>query len=333
MAAAIRRNKVTELVWSLHRFLYRVSGGRLGGRVVACRCSCSPPWAARAARRGRASHLSAEGRASVVFASNAGEPRHPAWWLNLVADPHATVQRGQEVVPVIAREAEGEERARLWDEVVRAYEGTPNTSDARRAASRWSCWNPPPAADRTDSLRAGGVVSPFDRHRARAGVGAPATGGKRAWWRCRRRGLRSRRACSVRRGQPGGIGGRSCGAQGTRGAIRRVAEPLRVALLTESAPAVDPPPRAVNARARRSTARVPGAPRRSTRSTGVFFREQRRRERTVAGSSAGPISVRSATRRVPRRGGSRHERPAPSTRARPHDCRWPATRRPRATAP
>jgi hypothetical protein len=41
------------------------------------------------------------------------------------------------------------------------------------------------------------------------------------------------------------------------------------------------------------------APRRSTRSTGVFFREQRRQERTVEGSSAGPISVRSAPRRCP----------------------------------
>ena len=62
-----------------------------------------------------------KGRASVVYASNAGEPRHPAWWLNLLADPHATVQRGQEVIRVVAREAEGAERAALWDEVVRAY--------------------------------------------------------------------------------------------------------------------------------------------------------------------------------------------------------------------
>jgi deazaflavin-dependent oxidoreductase (nitroreductase family) len=59
----------------------------------------------------------------VVYASNAGEPRHPAWWLNLQAEPHATVQRGNEVVPVIAREAEGAERAELWDAVVRAHAG------------------------------------------------------------------------------------------------------------------------------------------------------------------------------------------------------------------
>ena len=124
MATAIRRNKVTELVWSLHRFLYRVSGGRIGGRVVGMPVLMLTTMGRKsgAPRTSVLTYLP-KGRASVVFASNAGEPRHPAWWLNLVADPHATVQRGQEVVPVIAREAEGEERARLWDEVVRAYEG------------------------------------------------------------------------------------------------------------------------------------------------------------------------------------------------------------------
>ena len=49
------------------------------------------------------------------------------------------------------------------------------------------------------------------------------------------------------------------------------------------------------------TARVPAvfAPTRSMRSTGLSSCEQRRSERTVEGSSAGLISVRSATRRCP----------------------------------
>jgi len=54
-----------------------------------------------------------EGDACVVIASNAGKPQHPAWWLNLRADPRAAVQRGREVARVRAREAAGEERARL----------------------------------------------------------------------------------------------------------------------------------------------------------------------------------------------------------------------------
>jgi len=121
---AVRRTKAMELFWKLHRFLYRVSGGRIGGRVVGMPVLMLTTTG-RKSGVPRANVLTylPKGRASVVFASNAGEPRHPAWWLNLAADPHATVQRGQEVTPVIAREAEGEERVRLWDEVVRTEAG------------------------------------------------------------------------------------------------------------------------------------------------------------------------------------------------------------------
>ncbi len=55
-----------------------------------------------------------EGEACVVIASNAGEPRHPAWWLNLAADPKAQLQRAGQLTAVVAREAVGDERARLW---------------------------------------------------------------------------------------------------------------------------------------------------------------------------------------------------------------------------
>jgi len=121
---AVRRTKAMELFWKLHRFLYRVSGGRIGGRVVGMPVLMLTTTG-RKSGRPRANVLTylPKGRASVVFASNAGEPRHPAWWLNLAADPHATVQRGRETMPVVAREADGEERARLWDEVVRTEAG------------------------------------------------------------------------------------------------------------------------------------------------------------------------------------------------------------------
>ena len=121
---AVRRTKAMELFWKLHRFLYRVSGGRIGGRVVGMPVLMLTTTGRKSgAPRTNVLTYLPHGRVSVVFASNAGEPRHPAWWLNLAADPHATVQRGQEVTPVIAREAEGEERARLWDEVVRTEAG------------------------------------------------------------------------------------------------------------------------------------------------------------------------------------------------------------------
>ena len=120
MAVAVRRNALTEAFWKVHRFLYRVSGGRIGGSVVGMPVLLLTTKG-RKSGESRSNILTyiPKGRTSVVIASNAGEPRHPAWWLNLQADPHATVQRGQDLTPVIAREADGQERADLWAELLR----------------------------------------------------------------------------------------------------------------------------------------------------------------------------------------------------------------------
>ncbi|GAB1689596.1 nitroreductase family deazaflavin-dependent oxidoreductase [Krasilnikovia sp. M28-CT-15] len=50
----------------------------------------------------------------VVAASNGGADRHPAWFLNLAADPDVTVQVGTETLPARARIAPAEEKPRLW---------------------------------------------------------------------------------------------------------------------------------------------------------------------------------------------------------------------------
>ena len=51
----------------------------------------------------------------VVVASKGGAPEHPGWFENLSADPDIEIQVHDEVLPVRASTAEGEERARLWE--------------------------------------------------------------------------------------------------------------------------------------------------------------------------------------------------------------------------
>jgi deazaflavin-dependent oxidoreductase (nitroreductase family) len=50
----------------------------------------------------------------VTPAMNGWADPEPAWWLNLQADPNATVELAGVTRAVTARAAIGEERARLW---------------------------------------------------------------------------------------------------------------------------------------------------------------------------------------------------------------------------
>jgi deazaflavin-dependent oxidoreductase (nitroreductase family) len=65
-----------------------------------------------------------EGEKMIVAGSKGGAPTHPGWFYNLRANPVATVEVNNEVVPVSARiEAEGTERDRLWAEHVAEMPG------------------------------------------------------------------------------------------------------------------------------------------------------------------------------------------------------------------
>jgi len=55
-----------------------------------------------------------DGDNPVIVASKGGAPQHPGWYKNLVANPAAEVQILGETFPVRARDAEGDERDRLW---------------------------------------------------------------------------------------------------------------------------------------------------------------------------------------------------------------------------
>jgi deazaflavin-dependent oxidoreductase (nitroreductase family) len=57
----------------------------------------------------------ANGGRYVIFASKAGAPSHPDWYHNLKAHPDVSIEVGTETIPVLAEEAEGAERDRLFE--------------------------------------------------------------------------------------------------------------------------------------------------------------------------------------------------------------------------
>ena len=65
-----------------------------------------------------------DGNHVILIASMGGAPRHPSWLHNIRANPRVRfLGPGGTTGDYVAREAEGDERARLWDEVVDYYAG------------------------------------------------------------------------------------------------------------------------------------------------------------------------------------------------------------------
>jgi deazaflavin-dependent oxidoreductase (nitroreductase family) len=56
-----------------------------------------------------------------VVASKGGAPAHPAWYLNLHADPEVKVQVKGEKFTALAHTADAAERATLWPKMVEIY--------------------------------------------------------------------------------------------------------------------------------------------------------------------------------------------------------------------
>lgn len=67
-----------------------------------------------------------DGDRYVVVASKGGAPQHPAWYLNLAADPQVEVQVAERKFAATARTAAGAERQRLWEMMSQVYPPYPS---------------------------------------------------------------------------------------------------------------------------------------------------------------------------------------------------------------
>jgi len=111
-----------ERFTSVHAALYRLSRGRIGGTFMDAPIALVESVGRRSGKR-RVHPLICEraGDNFVVVASKGGIDNHPAWYLNLVADPETTMNWRGQMHRVRAREAEGAERERLWEKMVGTY--------------------------------------------------------------------------------------------------------------------------------------------------------------------------------------------------------------------
>jgi len=94
---------------------FRANGGKVGGPFEGTDMLLLHHTGARSGA-GRVSPLGYQpvGEGYAIFASKAGAPTHPAWYHNLMAQPNVSIEVGTDTIDVLASEASGEERERLY---------------------------------------------------------------------------------------------------------------------------------------------------------------------------------------------------------------------------
>ena len=104
-----------QVVDKLTQPVYRISGGRLGGKQLGYSILLLQTIGRKSGKiRTHTLLYIRDGETLVVCASNYGAQRHPGWYLNLESNPHARIQIGRMRQEVIAETARPEERSRLW---------------------------------------------------------------------------------------------------------------------------------------------------------------------------------------------------------------------------
>ncbi|HET6660114.1 MAG TPA: nitroreductase family deazaflavin-dependent oxidoreductase [Rubrobacter sp.] len=117
-----------------HAGVYRATGGKLFGRMGKSPILLLNTVGRKTGRKRTSPLLYVmDGEDFVIIASKGGAAAHPAWYLNLRANPEATVEIGDREVQVEAEVADPEEKTRLWQKMVEMY---PAYDDYQRKTGR-----------------------------------------------------------------------------------------------------------------------------------------------------------------------------------------------------
>ncbi len=119
---------------AFHVFLYRSTGGRLGSRMGGFDLLLLITTGRKTGQQ-RINPLGyiRDDQSYVIAASNGGLDRHPGWYFNLKHNPQVAVQVLDRELQVTAKIAKGEERQRLWTQLV---EEAPGYADYQTRTTR-----------------------------------------------------------------------------------------------------------------------------------------------------------------------------------------------------
>ena len=111
-----------QVMSSIHVFFYKLSGGRIGGRMHKVPVLLLTTTGRKTGRKRTTPLLYIrDGNRLVIVASNGGRRMDPSWWLNLKRNPIAMVQVKDGKQTIYAQRAIGSEKERLWRLMTSAY--------------------------------------------------------------------------------------------------------------------------------------------------------------------------------------------------------------------
>lgn len=118
------RDATVRRLSRLHVAIYRLTGGRIGGRLVHNDMLLLTTHGAKTGRSHTVPLLYLRnGETLAVIGSWGGRPSDPQWFRNLMVNPVAVVQVRSDRWTVRARAASPEEREQWWPRVLAAYDG------------------------------------------------------------------------------------------------------------------------------------------------------------------------------------------------------------------
>ena len=107
----------------LHVWLYRISGGRIGGRMFNAPIVLLTTTGHKSGQQRTIPllYLDAGDSTYAIVGSFAGSDKPPAWAVNLLKTPKAQIQIGANVITVDASVAPAGRKADLWPKLVAMY--------------------------------------------------------------------------------------------------------------------------------------------------------------------------------------------------------------------
>jgi deazaflavin-dependent oxidoreductase (nitroreductase family) len=112
-------SRLMHLFTQGHVEMYRRTSGKLGGGEHLLILTTHGRKTGK--KRSTPVFYFRDGEHYVIIASAGGAKNDPLWWLNLKQTPEANIQIADKFLLVTARQAQGEERDRLWSIIAANY--------------------------------------------------------------------------------------------------------------------------------------------------------------------------------------------------------------------